>query len=61
MSSTGRFLGVVEGETPSREWQPAWSPDGENLAYASNATGDSDIFGFEIMARLDGSGVVQLT
>lgn len=44
-------------ETPASEWVPAWSLDGQRIAFASDRDGDSEIY---IMDR-DGSNVVQLT
>jgi TolB protein len=43
--------------TPESEWVPAWSPDGEQLAFSSDRDGDSEIY---VMNR-DGSHLVQLT
>jgi TolB protein len=36
---------------------PAWSPDGEEIAFSSDRDGDSEIF----IMNTDGSGVRQLT
>ena len=36
---------------------PAWSPDGERIAFSSNRTGDTEVFA----VNPDGSGVTNLT
>jgi Tol biopolymer transport system component len=43
--------------TSESEWVPAWSPDGQRIAFASDRDGDSEIY---IMNK-DGSHLVQLT
>jgi Tol biopolymer transport system component len=43
--------------TPASEWVPAWSPDGQMIAFSSDRDGDSEIY---LMNR-DGSNVRQLT
>jgi Tol biopolymer transport system component len=42
---------------PAEDYQPAWSPDGEKIAFASDRDGDFDIY----IMNADGSGVTQLT
>ena len=37
--------------------QPAWSPDGQKIAFVSDRTGDAEIF----VMNADGTDVVQLT
>ena len=39
------------------EWVPAWSPDGQKIAFSSDRDGDSEVY---VMDK-DGSNVVQLT
>lgn len=43
--------------TPAREWQPAWSPNGKQIAFASDEAGNFDIY----VMNADGTGRVQLT
>ena len=38
-------------------WQPAWSPDGEKIAFSSNPDGNGDIF----VMDADGSNIRRLT
>ena len=40
-----------------QNWHPAWSPDGNRLAFASNRTGNLDIW----VVNRDGSGLTNLT
>jgi hypothetical protein len=42
---------------PADDYQPAWSPDGALIAFASNRDGDFEIY----VMNADGSGVTQLT
>jgi dipeptidyl aminopeptidase/acylaminoacyl peptidase len=42
--------------TTSREWSPAWSPDGRRLAFASDRDGQPHVY----VMNLDGSNVVRL-
>jgi len=39
------------------DWQPAWSPDSQSMAFASNRNGNWDIF----VMRADGTQPEQLT
>ena len=41
----------------SSEYDPAWSPDGQYIAYSSNRGGNFDIY----VSYLDGSNLHQLT
>lgn len=41
----------------ARDEMPAWSPDGRYLVFASNRSGDTDLY----LARADGTGIIQLT
>ncbi len=43
--------------TPGADQQPAWSPDGDRIAFASNRDGDFEVF----VMRADGTRVRQLT
>jgi len=59
-----RVTGLVNGETRAltgtpgmRDGEPAWSPDGETVAYVSERPGRSEIH----LVRRDGSGDRQLT
>ena len=42
---------------PGRQWSPEWSPDGRRIVYASNQTGNWEIW----MMNADGSNQHQLT
>lgn len=42
---------------PAEDYQPAWSPDGAQIAFASDRDGDFDIY----VMNADGSGITQLT
>ena len=45
--------------SPDRDWQPAWSPDGTRIAFASNrgnVDGSDDIY----VMNSDGSGLAKL-
>lgn len=44
-------------KTPDSEWVPAWSPDGEKIAFASDSDGDSEVY----MMDNDGSNLQKLT
>jgi Tol biopolymer transport system component len=43
--------------SPAKEWQPAWSPNGKQLAFASDEAGNFDIY----LMNADGTGRLQLT
>ena len=43
--------------TTGAGWSPAWSPDGQTIAYVSDAHGDDEIYS----VRADGKGPTQLT
>lgn len=53
-SSAGRRL---SGSATGSDFWPSWSPDGKQLVFASNRTGQSEIY----LSNADGSGIVQLT
>jgi Tol biopolymer transport system component len=42
---------------PGQDGEPAWSPDGARLAFASDRDGAAEVY----VANRDGSGIVQLT
>ena len=44
-------------EHPLGDWDPAWSPGGQQIAFSSSRDGDSDIY----VMNADGSGVTRLT
>lgn len=44
ISSTGDFLGLLEEESETQELEPSWSPDGTTVAFASDRSGDSEIY-----------------
>jgi TolB protein len=44
-------------EDPSDDLDPAWSPDGERVAFASNRDGDHEVF----VVNVDGSGLSRIT
>jgi|GEM_PF-4797872 len=44
-------------DDPADDWMPSWSGDGTRLAFASNRSGDSDIW----VMQADGSGQTRLT
>ncbi len=56
MSNDGKNL-VNLTKTPDSEWVPAWSPDGEKIAFASDRDGDSEIY----VMNKDGSNLQKLT
>lgn len=43
--------------SPAKEWQPAWSPNGKQVAFASDEAGNFDIY----VMNPDGTGQFQLT
>ncbi len=43
--------------SPAKEWQPAWSPNGKQVAFASDEAGNFDIY----LMNADGTGRLQLT
>ncbi|MFP6649455.1 MAG: hypothetical protein VB817_08330, partial [Pirellulaceae bacterium] len=44
-------------DSPGHDWGPAWSPDGQLIAFASQRTGDFEIY----VMNADGGNVYQLT
>ncbi len=48
---------ITPTQTASSEIQPSWTPDGAKITFASDQTGDWEIF----IMNSDGSGVTQLT
>lgn len=42
---------------PANDVSPAWSPDGQQLAFASNRGGNLDVY----VINADGTGLVRLT
>jgi TolB protein len=44
LSASGEFLGLLGDESPSLEIEASWSPDGRTVAFASNRSGDSDVY-----------------
>ena len=44
LSPSGKFLGLLGEESPSLEIEASWSPEGMTVAFASNRSGDSDIY-----------------
>lgn len=44
LSPSGEFLGLLGDESPSLEIEASWSPDGMTVAFASNRSGDSDVY-----------------
>lgn len=51
LSLTGEFLGVLGDESPSLEIEASWSPDGTAIAFASNRSGDSDVYVIDVESR----------
>jgi Tol biopolymer transport system component len=43
--------------TPTSEWVPQWSPDGQKIIFSSDRDGDGEIF----VVNADGSNLVKLT
>jgi TolB protein len=44
LSPSGEFLGLLGDQSPSLEIEASWSPDGRTVAFASNRSGDSDVY-----------------
>ncbi len=44
LSPSGEFLGLLGEASPSLEIEASWSPDGRTVAFASNRSGDSDVY-----------------
>jgi TolB protein len=42
---------------PAIDWNPAWSPDGTEIVFRSDRTGETQLW----KMKADGSGLVQLT
>lgn len=58
MNADGTHLkNLTNTSAPKSEWVPAWSPDGQKIAFASDRDGDSEIY----VMNNDGSNLVQLT
>lgn len=51
----GRLINITQ--SPTGEWDPCWSPDGERLAYTGHQTDQSDIWAM----AADGSNPINLT
>jgi Tol biopolymer transport system component len=51
------FSGVLSGPHGNRNEGPAWSPNGDRIAFASDRNGKFDIY----IMNIDGANVVQLT
>jgi len=49
--------GILSGSNGNAEWTPAWSPDGHQIAFASDRDGNVDVF----VMQADGTQVKQLT
>jgi TolB protein len=45
-------------DNPASDSEPAWSPDGQKLAFTSDRDGDNEVY---VMNAADGSGVTKLT
>ena len=56
MTADGKSLKNLT-ETTASEWVPAWSPNGQKIAFASDRDGDSEVF---VMDK-DGSNLEKLT
>ncbi|MGH2662737.1 MAG: hypothetical protein ACRDH8_07990 [Actinomycetota bacterium] len=56
-SRTKPVLGTTLLSLPGRQWQPAWSPDGERIAFVSAESGDDEIY----TVAPDGTGLTRLT
>src|SRR5262245_43782419 len=52
-----RATGILSGPAGNADWQPAWSPDGTQIAFTSDRDGNSDVF----RMGADGSNIEQLT
>lgn len=44
LSQRGEFLGLLGEESSSQELEPSWSSDGTTVAFASNRSGNSDVY-----------------
>jgi len=51
LSPSGEFLGLLGDASPSREIEASWSPDGRMVAFASNRSGDSDVYLIDVETR----------
>jgi TolB protein len=51
LSPAGEFLGLLGDESPSLEIEASWSPDGMTIAFASNRSGDSDVYLIDVKSR----------
>ena len=51
LSSSGEFLGLLGDASPSLEIEASWSPEGRMVAFASNRSGDSDVYLIDVETR----------
>jgi TolB protein len=51
LSPSGEFLGLLGDESPSLEIEASWSPEGRMVAFASNRSGDSDVYLIDVETR----------
>jgi TolB protein len=57
LSPSGEFLGLLGDESPSLEIEASWSPDGRTVAFASNRSGDSEVY----LINVESGRVTRLT
>jgi TolB protein len=50
LSPSGEFLGLLGEESRSLEIEASWSPDGRTVAFASNRSGDSEVYLIDVMS-----------
>jgi TolB protein len=57
LSPSGEFLGLLGDESTSLEIEASWSPDGRTVAFASNRSGDSEVY----LINVESGRVTRLT